>query len=177
MKPIPLINWLIVVNEKHEELPWAGFEPTSPWTPVGCDDHYTIRTTTLATQLSRQWIGLSWVSRDSFTGGMGKPKPLHSLKPKDRLTIHRQTPTNQHIYIYIYNWICQKVAAEIVKTSQFCWGQKLKEKLPSPPLCFGQTTANHLPTPQCGFTLIGDQKQIIIRLYTGAGKIVNEGML
>ena len=75
------------------------------------------------------------------------------------------------------NWICQKVAAEIVKTSQFCWGQTLKEKLPSPPLCFGQTTANHLPTPQCGFTLIGDQEQIIIQLYTGAGKIANEGML
>ena len=47
----------------------------------------------------------------------------------------------------------------------------------SPPLCFGHTTANHLPTPQCGFTLIGDQKRIIIQLYTGAGKIANEGML
>ena len=54
---------------------------------------------------------------------------------------------------------------------------KLKEKLPSPPLCFGHTTANHLPTAQCGLTLIGDQKQIIIQLYTGAGKIANEGML
>ena len=74
-------------------------------------------------------------------------------------------------------WICQKVATEIVKTSQFCYRHKLKEKLPSPPLCFGHTTANHLPTPQCGFTLIGDQKQIIIQLYTGAGKIANEGML
>ena len=82
-----------------------------------------------------------------------------------------------YIYIYISNWICQKVAAEIVKTSQFCCRHKLKEKLPSPPLCFGQTTANHPPTPQCGFTLIGDQKQTIIQAYTGAGKIANEGML
>ena len=69
------------------------------------------------------------------------------------------------------------MAAEIVKTSQFCCRHKLKEKLPSPPLCFGQTTANHPPTPQCGFTLIGDQKQTIIHAYTGAGKIANEGML
>ena len=32
-------------------LPWAGFEPTSPWLLVGSDDHYTIRTTMLATWL------------------------------------------------------------------------------------------------------------------------------
>ena len=28
--------------------------------------------------------------------------------------------------IYISNWICQKVAAQIVKTSQFCCRHKLK---------------------------------------------------
>ena len=62
---------------------------------------------------------------------------------------------------------------EIVKTSQYCCCHKVKKKLPFPPLCFGQTTANHQPTPQCGFTLIGDQKQTIIQAYTSTspGKI------
>ena len=66
---------------------------------------------------------------------------------------------------------CQKVPAEIVKTSQFCYRHKVKKKLLSPPLCFGQTTANHHPTPHCGFTLTGDQKQTIIQAYTSPGKI------
>ena len=35
--------------EKNFFMPWAGFEPTSPWLPVGCDHHYTIRATMLAT--------------------------------------------------------------------------------------------------------------------------------
>ena len=63
--------------------------------------------------------------------------------------------------IYISNWICQKVPAEIVKTSKFCYRHKVQEP-PSPPLCFSHTTANHSPTAHCGFTLIGDQKQTFI---------------
>ena len=35
------------------------------------------------------------------------------------------------------------------------------QKPPSPPLRFGNTTANHPPSANCGFTLIGDQKQTL----------------
>ena len=66
---------------------------------------------------------------------------------------------SRDLNLHISNWICQKVAEEIVKPSQFCCRHKVKKKLPSPPLCFGQTTANHHHTPHCGLTLIGDQKQ------------------
>ena len=51
-------------------MPWAGFEPTSPWLPVGCDHHYTIRATMLATWPI--WIAngnyvVSWVQVFSST--------------------------------------------------------------------------------------------------------------
>ena len=63
----------------------------------------------------------------------------------------------------ISDWICQKVPAEIVKTSQFCCPHKVQTEPPSPPLCLGHRAANQPPTTHCGFTLIGDPKQIIIQ--------------
>ena len=39
-------GWHFSLGEKLF-MPWAGFEPTSPWLPVGCDYHY--RATMLAT--------------------------------------------------------------------------------------------------------------------------------
>ena len=41
--------WMTFSLEEKLFMPWAGFEPTSPWLPVGCDHHYTIRATMLAT--------------------------------------------------------------------------------------------------------------------------------
>ena len=41
--------WMTFSLEEKLFVPWAGFEPTSPWLPVGCDHHYTIRATMLAT--------------------------------------------------------------------------------------------------------------------------------
>ena len=96
--------------------------------------------------------------------------PIHKYEVRDLIVILKGNKSTigspikcvKYAWEYISHWICQKVPAESVRTSQFCYRHKLQEKLPSPPLCFGQTTNNHLPTPQCGFTLIGDQKQTII---------------
>ena len=63
----------------------------------------------------------------------------------------------------ISDWICKKVPGEIVKTSQFCCPYKVQTEPPSPPLCPGHRAANQPPTTHCGFTLIGDPKQIIIQ--------------
>ena len=41
-------GWHFSLEEKLF-MPWAGFEPTSPWLPVGCDHQYTISATMLAT--------------------------------------------------------------------------------------------------------------------------------
>ena len=61
------------------------------------------------------------------------------------------------LYIYLTNWICQKVPAEMVKTSQFC----CRDKVQKATLHLGLTVANQPPTAHCGTTVTGDQKQTI----------------
>ena len=34
--------WMTFSLEEKLFMPWAGFEPTLPWLPFGCDHHYTI---------------------------------------------------------------------------------------------------------------------------------------
>ena len=59
----------------------------------------------------------------------------------------------------ISNWICQRCLQKFWKQANSAAVQV--QKPPSPPLRFGNTTANHPPSANCGFTLIGDQKQTL----------------
>ena len=71
----PLLTMLI--RNKSDNSPWAGFEPTSPHTLDECDNHYTIRTTMLATWQSTMWFCVVWneVYREIFFQGdrVGEP--------------------------------------------------------------------------------------------------------
>ena len=99
-------------------------------------------------------------------GGCYPPWPLAFVDNTLLALQNSSYPTQPHSIIakcYISNWICQKVAAGIVKTSQFCCHHEVqKVTLPSPVL-WSHSCPNHPPTAHCGFTLIGDQKQTIIQ--------------
>ena len=77
-----------------ENLPWVGFEPTSPRILVGYDNHYTIRTTTLATQQSKMWFMWlkMWAFREIFFQGDKVVEAYNSIcnQSKDQVNDARQ---------------------------------------------------------------------------------------
>ena len=77
------------IGQKHF-MPWAGFEPTSLWLPVGCDHHYTMRATMLAT-----WP--IWIANGNFyvviLGQCFSPTRWHWINRNDDLHGVREKKT------------------------------------------------------------------------------------